>query len=454
MFIFVLVLLGLLSYANLELRVTRSAVYDQQAFQIAEAGANYYEWHLAHFPNDFWDGNASTTPGPYVHNYVDTDTQQIVGKYSLTITPPTVGSTIVTVKSAGTAVGNPNGIRTVTVRYGIPSLAQYAFLTNGDAWIGNTENVSGQFFANGGVRFDGTGNAAIMSAKTTYTCQSWSGDPCPHSENGIWGAAPQSTQNFWSYPQPNVDFSSITSNLATLKSSAQSAGIYLAPSNSSGYLLKFKSDGTIDFYKVTSLHNDPAGTGVELDSNGHNIVHNTDIDYQPTTGVSFLYNKPIPSNGVIYIEDQTWVEGVVKGRAMVAAAVLPYNASSAPSMHVQNSITYLAKDGTNSLGLIGQKDFLVTYLSPNNLEIDAALIAQNGSAQRYYYSGNTLNSITIYGATASNGTWTWSWVDGGNNCTSGYCTTNTAYDGNLLYSPPPSFPLSSSGYQQISWSSN
>ena len=78
-FIFSLVMLGVLAYATIQLRVTRSAVYDQQAFQIAEAGENYYQWHLAHFPNDFWDGNASSTPGPYVHNYVDTDTGQVIG---------------------------------------------------------------------------------------------------------------------------------------------------------------------------------------------------------------------------------------------------------------------------------------------------------------------------------------------------------------------------------------
>jgi len=447
-FIFSLVMLGLLGYATMQIKVTRSAVYDQQAFQIAEAGANYYQWHLAHFPNDFWDGNASTTPGPYVHNYLDTDSGQILGQFSLSITPPATGTTITTIASTGTAAGNPKEKRKVTVRYGIPSLAQYAFLTNGDAWIGPDESVSGQFFSNGGVRFDGTGNAPIMSAKSTYTCQSWSGSPCPASENGIWGVAPQSTQNYWQYPVPNVDFSSITANLATLKSSAQTAGIYLAPSNAQGYSLVFKSDGTIDFYTVTSLNSDPSGGDV----NGN--THNNSIDYKVSGGRTFLYNKPIPANGVIYIEDQAWVEGVVKGRVIVAASVLPYNANTAPSIHIQNNITYLAKDGTNSLGLIGQQDVLVTYLSPNNLEIDAALIAQNGSAQRYDYSGNTLNSIYIYGATASNGTWTWTWVNGGGDCVSGYCTTNTMYDSNLLYSPPPSFPLSAGGYQQISWSSN
>ena len=146
MFIFSLVILGLLRYATLQIRVTASSVYREQAFDIAEAGANYYEWHLANYPTDFWDGYASTTPGPYIHNYTDQDTGQVIGQYSLNITAPGVGSTVVTVQSTGSTLANPQETRTVTVRYGIPSLAQYAFLTNGDAWIGSTESVSGEFF--------------------------------------------------------------------------------------------------------------------------------------------------------------------------------------------------------------------------------------------------------------------------------------------------------------------
>ena len=152
------------------------------------------------------------------------------------------------------------------------------------------------------------------------------------------------------------------------------------------------------------------------------------------------------------------MEGIVKGRVTVAAAVLPYNYSTSPNIMVTHSIVYAAKDGTNSLGLLSQKHFLVTYNADNNLEIDGALIAQNGSAELYYYAGKILNSITIYGSVASNeyyGGWTW-WgsLSDSSDIVSGYQNTYTNYDANLLYSPPPSFPLSSSGYQQISWSSN
>jgi hypothetical protein len=444
-FIFSLVMLSLVQYSTTQIRLTRSTISREQALQIAEAGVNYYQWRLAHFPTDYWDGNASTTPGPYIHSYTDKDTNEVLGSYSLEITPPAVGSTVTTIKSTGRTLDNPTQSRIVTVRYGIPSLAQYAFLTNGDVWIGSDESVNGQFFANGGIRFDGTGNAPIISAKSTYTCQSWSGSPCPATKNGIWGSAPASTQSYWQFPQPNVDFASLTSDLATMKSNAQSSGIYVAPSSAQGYLLVFKVNGTMDLWRVNSLKSPVNG----MDVNG--TWRNTSLDYNNKT---FINNRAIPANGIIFIEDNVWVEGTVKGRAMVAAAKLPYNAASAPSVIISNDIVYAAKDGTNSLGLIGQKDVLISYGSPNNLEINAALIAQNGSAQHYYWPGATKTLITIYGTVASFGTWTWSWVNGSGTCVSGYCNTDTVYDSNLLYSPPPSFPLSSSGYQQISWSSN
>ena len=246
-------MMGLLAYATMELRVTRSTVAREQAFQIAEAGADYYQWHLAYFPADFWDGNASTTPGPYIHNYVDAATGQTIGQFKLTITPPPVGSTIVAISSTGWVLADTMTTRTVTVRYGVPSLAQYAFLANNSVWVGAGESVTGQYFSNGGIHFDGTGNAPITSAENSYTCAFADGCSPDATMPGIWGSAPASTQSFWQFPAPNIDFSSITANLATMKSSAQSGGIYLPPSNAQGYSLVFMPNGTVSIYKVTSL---------------------------------------------------------------------------------------------------------------------------------------------------------------------------------------------------------
>lgn len=457
--IFELIVIGILTIvmgavlgnAAIQYRVLRSSSAREQAFHIAEAGINYYQWHLAHFSTDFQDGTgaAPTTQtgfsNPcYLHDYIDTDTNESIGKYCLEITAPLVGSTIVTIRSTGYTNENPNIKRVITTRYGIPSLAKYAFLTNGDVWVGDTESVSGEMHANGGIHFDGTGNAPITSAKTTYTCQTYHG--CgPTTKPGIWGSAAQATKNFWSFPVPNVDFSSMTSDLATLKTNAQTAGRYLAPSNAQGYSIVFNANGTYSVYRVTSLRSHASGTDV----NG--VSHSEDLDYNSRTLINTV---AIPTNGIIYVEDRVWVEGTVNGRAMIAAGKLPYNASTAPSIIIPNNITYTVQDGTVSLGLLAQKDILVSYYSPSNLTVNAAMIAQNGSAQRFNFSGNVKSSITIFGTIASFGTWTWSWVNGSGTTTSGYQTTTTNYDSNLLYAPPPSFPLTNSGYQQISWTSN
>lgn len=447
-FIFSTMLLPIINNLAIKMRVIASVVDKEEALQIADAGINYYQWHLAHFPTDYKDGTGGN--GPYVHTYIDTDTQKTIGQFSLVITPPATGSTIVTIQSTGYTLDNPNLKRTITARYGIPSLAKYAFLSNSMVWIGNTESVSGEMQSNNGIRFDGNGNAPIESAKSTYQCPPTQGCSSTTTKNGVWGSASQAVQSFWQFPVPTTDFSSLTSNLSDLKSLAQSGGLYLQPSNKSGYSLVFKNDGTIDFYTVTRLDNtDPTGWDV------NNVAHNESSDYKSSNGRTFLYNKAIPSNGVIYIEDQVWVEGKVKGKAMVVSAILPYSTSNNTTIYIPNSITYVAKDGSNSLGLLAQKNIIISYHAPSTLEIDAALIAQNGSTQCLYYQNDTPKTlISIYGSIMSYGQWTWSWVNGSGQTISGYTNTSSTYDSNLLFNPPPSFPLSSSGYQQMSWSSN
>lgn len=197
-----------------EMRVLTSTNDKENALQVAEAGINYYVWRLAHYPNDYQDGTGNA--GPYLHDYKDYDTNQTIGQFSLTITPPPSGSTIVTIKSTGWATVNPSIKRTITAKFGVQSMAKYAFLSNDIIWIGSGESISGQMMANNGIRFDGTGNAPIQSAKLTYTCPVNQGNPCPAVKDGVWGSATQAVKNFWKFPVPAVDFSSFTADLASI----------------------------------------------------------------------------------------------------------------------------------------------------------------------------------------------------------------------------------------------
>jgi len=428
-FIFSIVMVPLLGIVMGQINYLKTSVAKEQSLQIAEAGINYYQWHLSHFQTDYQDGTGA--PGPYVHEYVDRDTQ--------------VGSTILTIQSTGWTNEYPNIKKTITVRYGIPSLAKYSFLSNDVIWIGGNEYVTGQMQSNNGIRFDGYTNAPVRSTKTTYTCPDSQGPPCPATKDGIWGQAPSFVKSFWEFPVPNVDFSALAYDLSSMKGLAQTDGIYLPPSNEKGYSLVFKNDGSIDIYKVTSLQYNPTG----WDTNW--TAHNEFIDYE-NRALQFTIN--MPNNGIIYVEDKVWVEGNIRGKATVAAALLPYNSLTAPNIYIPNNILYSTKDGSDTLGLVSQKDIVVTYHAPDDIEINAALIAQNGAAQFYYYDGNIKDSITTFGSIMTFSSWTWTWVNGSAAVTSGYRHTYSNYDGNLLYGPPPSFPLSTSGYQQLDWKSN
>ena len=126
--IFIMVMFPVILVFTGKIQLLRSSTEREKAMQIADAGINYYQWHLAHFPNDYKDGTGAS--GPYIHDYIDFDTQQNVGKFSLIITPPLTGSTIVTIQSTGWTNENPGIARTITVKYGIPSLAKYFILNN------------------------------------------------------------------------------------------------------------------------------------------------------------------------------------------------------------------------------------------------------------------------------------------------------------------------------------
>ena len=270
LFIFSLMMVPLIDVVRKEVQMGPGRINHEQAFQIAEAGINYYQWHLAHFPVDYKDG--TTTPGPYIHTYTDLTTGKSIGQYSLTIVPPAVGSTIVTIQSTGWTNANPNDKRTITAQYGIPSLAQFSFLSNDVVWIGAGETVSGKLQSNNGVRFDGVGNAPIMSAKSTYYCPSSQGSPCESWQNGVWGGAAPAVRSFWQFPVPAVDFSALTANLSSLKATAQSGGIYLSPSSAQGYSLAFNSNGTVSIYKVTNLTSHQTGWDV------YGVAHNEYTD--------------------------------------------------------------------------------------------------------------------------------------------------------------------------------
>jgi type II secretory pathway pseudopilin PulG len=413
-------------------RFTQFNVRQDKALQVAEAGINYYLWHLAHNPTDYTDGSTTTPPtapyGPYSHTYYDNN-GTLVGTYSLYITPPTNGSTVTTVKAIGT-VPNLTGGRTILAQLGQPSFANYALLSNAEVWFGATESSNGPVQSNIGVHFDGVNNGPVMAGQATYKTDGFHCNSCGAGSThpGVWGTGGPTSQ--WQFPVPSVNFTSISANLQTLQTLAQSNGIYLGASGSKGYALTLRSDSTIDIYKVTNeTFNGSTATGLTK---------------------TFIRNQAAPANGIVSVNDNVWVSGTNwPGRITIVAATLPSNSGTNRSINVIDNLTYAAKDGTAAIGLIAQKDVQVSDYAPSNIELDAAVLAQSGNV---FVSSNApvKSAITFYGSIADYSLWTWGWVDGSNVTTAGYPTTTTNFDTHLIYAPPPQYPTTGT-YSILNW---
>lgn len=471
--------------------VVGTNIQSQKAFNIAEAGVNYYLWHMAHNNGDFKDGQSiPATPdpklgyGPYVHDYIDADANKI-GTFTLWIKPQGNGSTIATVRSIGKANGEISS-RTVEAQVGAASFASYGLVSDQEFWFGSNESANGPVFSNVGIHMDGPSSDVAASANAAYVPQSQYGGNGT-SKDGVWCSTSITTpvncatrdKTNWLFPRSSVDFNLVSSSLCSIKKIAlnnfaatactltpttRTSG-YIPQVSSSGsfsinqgYLVQLNTNGTYDLYKVSS-ENDKATS------------YSTALS---TTAIAT--NITIPSTGVIFAEDNVWVRTnpTYHGRVTIASGRLA-SSTYQTSITVADNLLYTVKDGSDAIGLIAQKDVVVAAYAPPtsgafNFEVDAAALAQNGSVTwPEYYEGTTQctkgwvasnQSFVYYGSVATRLNWTWNYSKGacGSNVKdpsssyyiSGVMRTQTNYDYNLLYAPPPSYPVTGS-YNILGW---
>ncbi len=448
---------ALVGWVLLNVRAGKLALEREQAIQIAEGGIDYYRWHLAHAPTDFQDGTA--TSGPYVHEFFDKDGNNI-GTFSLEITPPLLGATLVEVRSEGKVKGNSQMHRRLKVQFAKPSIAKYAVAGNDMLRFGAGTEVFGPIHSNQGIRFDGLAHNVVTSAASTYDDPDHTGanefavhthqtpvDPLPPA------SVPSRTDVFEvgrEFPVPALDFSGMVIDLAQMKSDAQANGFYRASAGALGYHVLLKTNDTFDLYRVNNIVNPPSGC---TNSAGQSDWGTWSVQNQLLIG-----NYPFPANGIIFLEDDVFVDGQIDGaRLTIVSAFLPDNSAQRKNIIVNNDLLYTRYDGTDVIGLIAQGNINIGMTSEDDLRVDAALIAQNGRVGRYYYrppSGasqrcspyHTRQTITLWGMIATNQRYGFAYTDG-----TGYITRNLNYDSELLYDPPPSFPLTSDHYITLSW---
>lgn len=444
---FVIIIYGLLFVLTLQLDFSHRQTASEKALNIAEAGINYYRWHLAHDPDDFQDGTG--LPGPYIHDYHDPQ-GNVVGQYSLEIDPPEDGSSIVTIRSTGWTNEYPRIKRIIRARYGKLSFSQYSFLSNASAWYGRGSVVNGRVHSNNGIRMDGINTSVVSSAQEQYMCGTETGCSPPTRRPGVWGEG--GDQGLWQFPVPQVDFDTISFDLANMKDFSQSDGLYLEPSRNQGYQLIFSEDGTVTVYEVISTGSvrgySVPGQGLGAAGQGgcrnlYQVVENRVLN-----GVYSL-----SENRIIFVEDNAWVEGTVRGRVTIAVAKFPITSSNA-NIWITNNITYSSYDGRNILGLIAQNDIYFARDLPEYFNVDAVMMAQKGKIIRHGYldwcgggDHSVRQKLTVNGSIMSYFKSYWNFGTGPE---SGFIEREINYDDQALYNPPPYFPTTG-GYEFISW---
>ena len=421
------------------------------ARQVAEAGVNYYLWHLAHDSKDYADGTGETcspTCGPYTHQYKNSR-GDVIGTYSLEITPPETGENYVSVVSTGQLTGSSE-IKIIESRIGIPSFARYALLSTDDLWFGPSETSYGQVHSNVGVRHQGEAfNGIVTASQETYYCTSQScGQQGWHT--GVWcDDYPECSRlhSGYSFPVPQIDFNRITADLALIKTDAQASGLYFGASGNKGYHI-ILDQTNFRLYRVTGTRCAAQRTCNVYTQLGWQRVAD-DIETETFIGT---YN--FPANGLVFTEDNLWIEGTINNAQLTfAAARFPDTSSTNASIIVNNNLLYTNYDGRDKIGLITQKFITLPKISPNYLEIDAAMVTQHGMIEWHNHPNTKYQQIKIHGAMATNGGLAWSWVAGGSEpvvVTSGYEETITEYDEYLTFGPPPSYPTTGS-YTILFW---
>ena len=447
--IFLLLLGSLFGFILLQLKQTAKKAAWDEALQVAEAGANYYRWCLNNEVEDQCELDKE---------YFDPE-GNLVGQFSLEIIPNvSCGETIERrVYSEGWTDKFPQTKRKISALYARASVAKYAYLLNDNVWAGADREIRGLYHSNGGVRMDGENQSLVTSSKGEWICTSSFGcSPCPVSDGcyiqdskcfcpGVFTTTENSKTDLFEFPVSSFDFDVITVNLAQMKGFAQENDTYLPPSVdidpvAVGYHIKFQDDGSFEVWIITRFWSNWA---YNLEEGWHYDYFRIRNEYLYDI-YNFDYSCP-----VLFVEDNLFVEGKIKGKIAVASANL-IDPNEETNVVLRNDIDYTTTDGSDGFVLIGEKNILISPDSPNQMELRGIFIAQKGHFGRNHYPNNFKEKLEIVGAVVSNGRVGTRWSSGGH-IVSGYSKRENYFDSKLVYSPPPFTPYVTSGFKIIEW---
>ena len=388
-FSFILTLLGIgfFSLSHHEVALVGDQEKSQQAFQTAEAGL---EWILR--------VSADPATDDHLQNWVAANgwgtfrTANLgAGTYSLSVSGLDAG--YYTVTSTGT-VGSSTRAITMGIKPGVTgSMAQFMFLTaNADQNWGTGASVWGDIHTNKNLKIYHLGDPLKLNFHDGVSA---SGDISYY-----WGAKEGVNVFYHETGQPvkgaaKIEMPKMNDNLKTY---AQNDGYYYTGSTTT---VELKSDGKVKI------------NGVE---------------------------KDLPPNGVIYAEGDVEVKRTLNGKLTIV---------SKKDVEITGNIVY--KNGTaeghpDVLGLIAQKDVLVTKDVPKDTTINAAMLAVDGTVKIADDIGSK-GTLNITGSIVKN---KFGYFKSGE---IGYTTRNYYFDPNFYTSEPPHYlhyeALKTQGWKEV-----
>jgi hypothetical protein len=451
--IFLILFTALLGFLVTQSKQTKERTAWNDALNIAESGIDYYRWCI----NNNVEEDCLTEK-----DYFDPSGKSI-GKFTLSVNNTLAcGQSIKReIVSNGQIYDFPQLNRKISAIYGRASVGKFSYVLDSNVWIGEDHDIRGPYHSNGGIRMDGANQSLVTSGLSEFNCTSTLGcDPgdCPtthgcHTQSGncicpgVFTTTGASNPGLFNFPVDPFSFPGITIDLGQMKTAATTSGIYLPPatttdSTADGYHIKFLANGTFEIWIITSL----SGTSAYSNEEGDHT------DYFTIATEYRLATSSIPSAcSVIFVEDNLWVEGTIKGKVSIVSANL-ISSNVDTSVVLPGNINYSTLDGSDGLLVIAEKNMLIGPQSPDQMVLRGIFTAQKGRFARNHYIGNRKDTLEIYGSVVSKGRVGTKWTNvSTGEFVSGYENRESYFDSNLIYDPPAFASYTDPEFKILNW---
>lgn len=483
-----ILLVSVVQFIASQIRYASYVEVKERAFHIAEGGIYFYRWYLAHeiegknqqeiedfwnnIPLGFGEGNS------YVKDYLSNNYTKI-GESLINADFSSPGDyNVIEVTSTGSTIERPDIARTVKATLRRSIWSDFAVISDGIVCFDKYWTINGKVMGNSGVHFNGVANNIVMAGVSSYD------DDNPlhttyNGKDGVWtewaydagkgcyfnteaGDSGECVFNAGTkFPVPKKDFTGVTAYMQAIRTEARepggvtenactTTGCYFDDA-AEGWRIILKSDDTFDVCPVDSYWT----------NNGTNHHYPKKYKKISASGTcndcsgQCLANFTIPDKGVIFVEDNVWLEGTVSGKRVSIAAASVSDPATNANIFIMDDIQYTNFDGTDTLGILAEGDVEILKNTPNNLEIDGAILAQNGAVTKPEYNPNCCgggctdnkNYIDIFGCVITKNGLNFSLHK--ETCPNLEEARTITYDNNLYLYPPPFFPADSFYYVDL-----